>query len=262
MIEHSKYSDGSAALAEPRAIEDEEVSTSPEHLVRLSDEWAVWQWAGLRGSGFPVESMLKLSAPDSAASADKLLDAEERAKRTHKEALVMLQRDIDRADAGARAALIKAISRLKKGRRPERLAIECEAAPWVAALIQAQAKVESAHAGLQRVFKVDAMKVSCNIHEVARMESFREAIAWQNRHALHGSIDALLRMLPDDTSRAAERKRRKEVVASYLQRYCTKNDTIGFFGAVGWARLTPGGDPIDLRPGSSLLAERNVYLEV
>lgn len=262
MIEHSKYSDGSAALAEPSAIEDEERSTSPEHLVRLSDEWAVWQWAGLRGSGFPVEGVLKLSTPDSAAGVDRLLDAEERAKQAHKEAMVMLQRDIDRADAGTRAALIKAISRLKKRKRPARLAIDGEAAPSIAALIEAQAKVESARTEFQRAFEAEAVKVSCNIREVARADSFREAIAWQNRRALHGSIDALLRMPPDQTSRSAERKKREEVVANYLQRYCTKNDTIGFFGPVGWARLTPGGVPIDLRPGSSLLAERNVYLEV
>jgi hypothetical protein len=51
------------------------------------------------------------------------------------------------------------------------------------------------------------------------------------------------------------------MLASYLQRYCTKNDTIGFFGPVGWARLGEGQDVAAVRCGPELLAERHVYFE-
>jgi len=44
------------------------------------------------------------------------------------------------------------------------------------------------------------------------------------------------------TSRRNERER---VVSRYVQRYCTKNESIGFFGPVAWARFT--GDAEDLR---------------
>src|SRR5262249_39032808 len=60
---------------------------------------------------------------------------------------------------------------------------------------------------------------------------FREAITWQN--------PGLVQVLQEAGVGAARRLRkdraRELVVASYLQRYCLKNDTIGFFGPVGWA---------------------------
>ncbi len=40
-----------------------------------------------------------------------------------------------------------------------------------------------------------------------------------------------------------------------------KNDTIGFFGPVGWAWFSDAADPIRCLPGRSLLAERCVEFE-
>ncbi|HET8642652.1 MAG TPA: lantibiotic dehydratase, partial [Pseudonocardiaceae bacterium] len=57
-------------------------------------------------------------------------------------------------------------------------------------------------------------------------------------------------------------RRWEALVVSYLQRYCAKNDTIGFFGPVGWARVEDGHPgAITIRPGPDLLASRDVYLE-
>jgi hypothetical protein len=50
-------------------------------------------------------------------------------------------------------------------------------------------------------------------------------------------------------------------LARYLQRYCAKNESIGFFGPVGWGRLTTTETAIEFTPGSELLAHRQVYLE-
>jgi hypothetical protein len=40
-----------------------------------------------------------------------------------------------------------------------------------------------------------------------------------------------------------------------------KNDTIGFFGPVGWARLVPERDGVSVTPGAALLAHRSVHFE-
>jgi hypothetical protein len=50
------------------------------------------------------------------------------------------------------------------------------------------------------------------------------------------------------------------VIAGYWQRYCAKNDTIGFFGPLGWGRFADAGSAIDVRAGA-LQAERVVHLE-
>src|SRR5262245_36769607 len=58
---------------------------------------------------------------------------------------------------------------------------------------------------------------------------FREVLIWQNRAALQHI-----------TSHIAKGKPRNQdwtFLANYLQRLCMKNDTIGFFGPMGWAEL-------------------------
>jgi hypothetical protein len=51
-------------------------------------------------------------------------------------------------------------------------------------------------------------------------------------------------------------------VANYVQRYALKNDSIGFFGPVGWAYWTDDVDAVTIEPGPDLLAGRTVYFEV
>src|SRR6185436_10791617 len=70
---------------------------------------------------------------------------------------------------------------------------------------------------------------------------------------------SLLRSSVNTTS--SKQRSSEELVASYMQRYCTKNDNIGFFGPMGWARLDVGCRDISVRPGPSLLASREVYFE-
>lgn len=97
------------------------------------------------------------------------------------------------------------------------------------------------------------------LREIAGGALFREALTWQNRAALHGSIDSLLRRAPGATD--SETRRHERVAALYLQRYCVKNETIGFFGPVGWAELAPTGPALQVLTGPGLLAERHVYFE-
>jgi hypothetical protein len=51
------------------------------------------------------------------------------------------------------------------------------------------------------------------------------------------------------------------LAANYLQRYCAKNDSIGFFGPIGWANLVTDGNAISVSPGKNFLAKRTLYFE-
>jgi hypothetical protein len=92
--------------------------------------------------------------------------------------------------------------------------------------------------------------------QVAREPRFREAVAWQSREALRGGVDKLA----GGGEPPSRRRRRAEVVAGYWQRYCAKNDTIGFFGPLAWGRFADEGDAIDVRAGTPE-ADRVVHLE-
>lgn len=93
--------------------------------------------------------------------------------------------------------------------------------------------------------------------EVARDPAFREAVAWQSRESLVRAVDKVAAGAPGSPSR---RRRRTDVVASYWQRYCSKNDTIGFFGPLAWGSFAEHGEPVSVRSGA-LERERVVHFE-
>ena len=90
--------------------------------------------------------------------------------------------------------------------------------------------------------------------EVARDPAFREALAWQSRESLSRAVDKLAAGAPGSPSR---RRRWADVVGSYWQRYCSKNDTIGFFGPLAWGSFA---DATAVRAGA-LERERVVHFE-
>ena len=92
---------------------------------------------------------------------------------------------------------------------------------------------------------------------VARDPAFREAVAWQSRESLARAVDKLATGAAGSPSR---RRRWTDVVGSYWQRYCTKNDTIGFFGPLAWGSFAEEGEAIAVRSGA-LQRERIVHLE-
>ncbi|MER2560785.1 MAG: hypothetical protein ABTQ32_08705 [Myxococcaceae bacterium] len=96
------------------------------------------------------------------------------------------------------------------------------------------------------------------VRALASHPQLREAVTWQNRSAVEFGLDSLVRA-PADRDDAKLRKK-ESMLVSYLQRYATKCDTIGFFGPLGWARWS-GADAISQRPGPSLLAARKVLFE-
>lgn len=234
----------------------------PEHLTPLPDaRWALWRWAGLRGAGFPADLPLRLGSRDCAEAADRLLEARESSARALREASYAVRQELLGSEGGARAALEKALRRLRKGGVPEALAAASPAAPAVETWRAARARAEEADAGFRRAYGAAVEQVSREIREVAGSPRFREAVVWQNRHAYHTGIEPLTRKEADAAQRGSKQRQREEMVASYMQRYCLKNDTIGFFGPVGWARINPEAEALSARPGERIVAARHVYFE-
>jgi len=86
---------------------------------------------------------------------------------------------------------------------------------------------------------------------------FQEAVTWQNPGLAQRLQDAGV-----GGSRRSKDRGRELVIASYLQRYCLKNDTIGTFGPVGWASAGHGAAGLVVMPGEQLIARRTTYFEV
>lgn len=183
-----------------------------DDVVRLpGNRWTMWAWASLRGAGFPVADVLRLSSPQCARLAVQLLQA--RARRS--------------GSAGGGAG----------GRESPTAAL----------------------AALTEAFAAEMRRIKGALRDVAADHMFREAVIWQNRRAFRNSLVPLAAAGVDDTS--SETRKRELLVTSYLQRYCVKNDTIGYFGPVGWVRFTDGPQALAITCGPSIIAERNSYFE-
>ena len=126
----------------------------------------------------------------------------------------------------------------------------------------ANAAADGAEAAYAAEFPRAVRRLGHALRSAAARPAFREAVTWQNPHALATGVDALRRRDPDQVARNAKHRQHETLVASYLQRYCAKNDTIGFFGPVGWARFGPGeGVRTDHARPPALVCARSTYLE-
>jgi hypothetical protein len=117
-------------------------------------------------------------------------------------------------------------------------------------------ELESAHAAAL----ADARQAAA---EIAADPLFREAVLWQNPAILDRLTD---HDDPHATGKKAMRQRlrrkaRENTIARYWQRYCGKNDTIGFFGPVTWVTLDPDAPAVQVRSGDALTRARDTYYE-
>ncbi|WP_308405531.1 lantibiotic dehydratase [Streptomyces tardus] len=108
------------------------------------------------------------------------------------------------------------------------------------------------------------METARTLQHIARTPAFREAVAWQNRPVLTSGIAPFLRWDPATDKRSSMPRQREELVAHYWQRFCVKNDTIGFFGPVGWGRWDldterTGAPGVAVDPGVGLISDSTVY---
>lgn len=110
-------------------------------------------------------------------------------------------------------------------------------------------------------FATEVASIAERLQHISREPHFEEALAWQNYRVFETAIEPLLRWRRGLDNRHRKQRAHEHLVASYWQRYCVKNDSIGFFGPIGWARLEPQVDDTRLQPGRMLLDRCSVRFE-
>lgn len=242
------------------AVTDQTDRTRPDHRMQLPSAggtWSAWRWAVLRGAGFPASRVSRLAALNATAVADRLLDAERDGGMAKERCLAALRALKKTAESALMPVLDKAWKDAQRGRVPAETGTAADVE--IREIAAARRRADAARAELVPMLLADVTLVSAALREEASAPDLREALAWQNRNALRGAIAPLL--AHGSKSSTSNHRRHEELVASYLQRYCTKNDTIGFFGPVGWALLGAPGERTHAAPGPSLVSHRSVHFE-
>jgi hypothetical protein len=109
-------------------------------------------------------------------------------------------------------------------------------------------------------FSEATVRLAIELQSIASRDDFLRAVTWQNHRLMNGTIRSFLRWDPAKDTRSKWPRQREVLIASYWQRYCVKNDTIGFFGPSGWGKL---GDGVRTRfaPGERMLRSSEVFFE-
>ncbi len=84
----------------------------------------------------------------------------------------------------------------------------------------------------EEVFGAAVVSLAGVLQGIAGSGLFRSAVAWQNRAVLRSGVGPFLSWVPSVAGRTSMPRQREELVAHYWQRFCVKNDTIGF--SVRW----------------------------
>lgn len=99
------------------------------------------------------------------------------------------------------------------------------------------------------------------VREVLRSDLFLAAITWQNPALVESWVAGLAadpERKPLDLSR--RRHQHERMIARYVQRYCMRNESIGFFGGVGWAWFADTSEPLTV-DGDLGIRRRTVAFE-
>lgn len=248
------------AASGPKMLKLEEPGVpASDHLIGLADGWATWRTICVRGTGFPVSMLEQLAAPEAVAAIDHLIAKKISFDEALHQAESQCRHLFEGSSDTARKALRRLLRQLSKERAPDPLPGLPEMDASLEALARALDLRLAAEEKAEESVAEAIAAISEALRETAQNSLFREAVAWQNRKALHQGIGALLRS--SSKKRNADLRKNEQFVAGYLQRYCAKNESIGFFGPRGWGKWTDDGPPLIQRPGASLVTARSTHFE-
>ena len=240
----------------------------PPHLETLvPDEWGIWRWFVLRGAGFPANLIQHLAQPGCAARADALIFAQERVQWLFQNAIRSLNGTLDELSRKGEdrygmsfKKILDARRRLAEGKIPRPEDFAPEVRQMFNEITEAIGQSERLSAEWVVSFKDSLISQTEALREFAQDAMFREAVIWQNRQAFETAVQSVARERRDP-ARNQRQRNHEELIANYAQRYCVKNDTIGFFGPVAWGRIESGSPILELSNGSSLTKRRRTYFE-
>ncbi len=219
--------------------------------MNLDAGWELWPVFEVRGAGFEISALAPLHAARTAAalSSERSVAALVAECRTRVMDLLHDRRRAGNVEAN------KVMDRVRKHQRG--LSVGDEVLDRALRTLDgARDQLDLAQQRSAEAFAEDAQGATRALKACLDDPKFRRALLLQNRAALKGGLEAWRRGGDERTARRAQL-----AVATYLQRYTTKNDTVGFFGPVGWGRFSDTARVIQQESGPALVEHHAIHLE-
>lgn len=222
--------------------------------ISLDDDWVLWRAFCLRGTGFPLSMLDALVDVEPEEALTRVFDAEAHRKAQLESAVALCEAQI-RLETENAKVWVRALRKLKRGFVPPRLGKLPNGSILLKQLQATEEGFTTAIAELNKALAAADERLHVQVRNAASDHRFQEAVAWQNRTFQQGAFSAYL--ASTDTGRKARRRRRN--IVKYIQRYTTKNESIGFFGPFGWGSFAAG--PLVCEAGPQLISKQSVYFE-
>lgn len=228
--------------------------------------WSLWRTLECRTAGFPAALVLDLADDGCARLADELAETRAHARslfdavRSELKERIRSSLTADSMPTGPDGASalgdLRAAVKFLDRRRLDHDSLQLIGHATLRRLRDALREVDELEAAFVCRYASVSAQIGTRLSELARDPSLREAVTWQSKHLVSQVLDRVAA-----ASFCANDRRDEELVASYLQRYCVKNDTIGFFGPVGWATWDHSRLGVEVRLDAHRLSARTVYFE-
>lgn len=219
--------------------------------VALAQGWKLWKTVSLRGTGFPIDMLDVPEATELCETVDAVIDAECRFRQVQQRALNICRQQIKGAHDAEKRLWRHVERKVYKGRI-------VDLKDKSVSLHSCFQEYHQAISGLSRIRltameQLQSTEQSCSrqLTCVAQNPDFQKAIIWQNRNLFQHAIVPYLTHKTYPIN--ARQRRQEEVITSYLQRYCAKNDSIGYFGPFGWGVLNAEDKKIHVVTGKTLV---------
>jgi hypothetical protein len=124
-------------------------------------------------------------------------------------------------------------------------------------LVEADVPQPRRYEEYQDVFGQDCEAIGEAVRSIAALPLLRQAITWQNPGVVTTCLDPVIA----ERGHPRKQRQRRRSIAKYWQRYCLKNETIGFFGPSAWCEWVESAELLAVRPGPRLIGRRAVRFE-
>lgn len=236
---------GGASMTVPGAPAGSAVTLFPHFLFRTT--------------ALPFDHLERLACPDSAALARRVLEAEDHCAALAEAFLAGVRRHV--TGGSVSPALSQAAQRVRRGRplhadklEAVRRAGHADEAVQLEEYDALTRRIEADLAAGETLLAEESEKARAVLREHVSDARVREAVLLSSP----GALDGIERF------RAApgERHGLERRALRYVQRLCSKNDTISFFGPMTWGRFEAGAaQGLELRWSGPGLTSRHVFYE-